>query len=73
MRYLIEIEKFPNKDYTLHIYEGLNVFHPVFSIKTPKHWNKIIVALISFLVASKFINIFQGKSARQKFGVDDTL
>ena len=73
MRYIIEIEKFPNKDYTLHIYEGLNIFKPVFSIKSPKHWNKIIDALALFFVGRKFVNIFQGKAMKEKFLVDDKL
>lgn len=73
MRYIIEIEKFPNKDYTLHVYEGLNIFEPVLSIKSPKHWNKIIEALALFLVSKKFVNIFQGKAMKTKFLEEDKL
>ena len=56
MKYIIEIEKFPNKDYTLHIYEGNNIFAPVLVIRSPKHWNKILVAIAIFLTNKKFIN-----------------
>lgn len=66
MRYIIEIEKYPNKDYTLHIYEGLNIFEPVLSIKSPKHWNKIIEAICIFLTGKKFVNIFQSKALKNK-------
>lgn len=73
MRYIIEIEKFPNKDYTLHVYEGLNIFEPVLSVKSPKHWNKIVEALCLFFVSKKFVNIFQAKALKTKFLEDDKL
>lgn len=73
MRYIIEIEKFPNKDYTLHVYEGLNIFEPVLSVKSPKHWNKIIEALCLFFVSKKFVNIFQGKAMKTKLTEEDKL
>lgn len=73
MKYIIEIEKYPNKDYTINIYEGNNIFSPVFAVKNPKHWNKIIEALALFLVSKKFINIFQGKAMKTKFLEEDKL
>jgi len=73
LRYIIEIEKYPNKDYTLHVYEGLNIFEPVLSVKSPKHWNKIVEALCLFFVGKKFVNIFQAKAMKNKFLEDDKL
>ena len=67
MKYIIEIEKFPNKDYTLHIYEGNNIFVPVFIIRSPKHWNKIITAIGLFLENKQFINVFQNKALKDNF------
>ena len=58
----IEIRKHENKDYTMHIYEKLNYFTPVMSIKKPVHWNKCIEALSQYLRAKKIINVFQKKS-----------
>ena len=57
----IELKKHENKDYTLHIYEKLNYFAPVMSIKKPVHWNKCILALSQYLRAKKMINVFQKK------------
>lgn len=71
MKYIIEIEKYPNKDYTLHIYEGNNIFVPVLIIRSPKHWNKIIQAIAIFLTGKKFINIFQEKAICSKLKEDD--
>jgi hypothetical protein len=70
LKYIIEIEKFPNKDYTMRIYEGNNIFAPVFIVRSPKHWNKIITALGLFLENKKFINIFQDKAMRDKLSVE---
>ncbi len=67
MKYIIEIEKYPNKDYTMRIYEGNNIFVPVFIVRSPKHWNKIITSLGLFLESKKFINIFQNKALKDKF------
>jgi hypothetical protein len=66
MKYIIEIEKYPNKDYTIHIYEGNNIFVPVFIMRSPKHWNKIVSAIGMFLASKKFINIFQEKAINDK-------
>ena len=66
MKYVIEIEKYPNKDYTVRIYEGNNIFCPVFIINSPKHWNKVISSIGLFLESKKFINIFQDKALRDK-------
>lgn len=66
MKYIIEIEKFPNKDYTMRIYEGNNIFAPVYIVRNPKHWNKILTALGMFLESKKFINIFQDKAMKEK-------
>jgi len=73
MKYVIEIEKYANKDYTLNIYEGNNIFLPVFCIKSPKHRNKIGLAIAQFLIAKKFVNIFQAKNLTKNFKEDDTL
>ena len=64
MKVIIEIEKYPNKDYTMRIYEGNNIFVPVLVIRSPKHWNKIITALGLYLENKKFINIFQNKAMK---------
>lgn len=58
----IEIRKHENKDYTMHIYEKLNYFSPIISIKRPVHWNKCVLALGQYLRAKKIINVFQKKS-----------
>lgn len=58
----IEIRKHENKDYTMHIYEKLNYFSPIVSIKRPVHWNKCVLALGQYLRAKKIINVFQKKS-----------
>lgn len=58
----IEIRKYENKDYTMHIYEKLNYFSPIISIKRPVHWNKCVLALGQYLRAKKIINVFQKKS-----------
>lgn len=73
MKYIIEIEKYPNKDYTINIYEGNNIFSPVFAVKNPKHWNKIIEALALFLVSKKFVNIFQAKKLNDSLTSEDKL
>jgi hypothetical protein len=73
LKYIIEIEKYPNKDYTINIYEGNNIFSPVFAIKNPKHWNKILFALRTFLVGKKFINIFQAKKLNDSLTSEDKL
>ena len=76
MKYIIEIEKFPNKDYTMRIYEGNNIFLPVCIVRSPKHWNKILTTLGLFLESKKFINIFQNKSMKDKlldFSEEDKL
>ncbi|MEI7961178.1 MAG: hypothetical protein WCI04_02480 [archaeon] len=66
MKYILEIEKFPNKDYTLRIYEGNNIFNPKLIMKNPKHWNKILTLIGIFLTSKKFINIFQEKAIYTK-------
>ena len=58
----IEIRKHDNKDYTMYIYEKLNYFSPVMSIKKPVHWNKCVLAIGQYLRAKKVINVFQKKS-----------
>jgi len=63
----IEIRKHENKDYTMHIYEKLNYFTPIVSIKKPVHWNKCISTLAQYLRAKKMINVFQKKR------LEDTL
>lgn len=68
MKFVIEIEKYPNKDYTMRVYEGNNIFMPVLIIKSPKHWNKILVALGNFFESKKFINLFQNKALLDKMG-----
>lgn len=57
----------------MNIYEGNNIFSPVFSIKNPKHWNKILFALATFLVGKKFINIFQSKKLKDSLSNEDAL
>ena len=71
MKYILEIEKYPNKDYTLRIYEGNNIFYPVLIIRTPKHWNKILNNIAIFFVSKKFINIFQEKAICTKLKIED--
>lgn len=61
MQLTIEIKKHDNKDYTLHVYEELNYFSPVLSIKKPIHWNKCVTTLAQYLRAKKMINVFQKK------------
>jgi len=73
MRYIIEIKKHPNKDYTLNVYEGLNYFSPVFTIKKPTRWNNCLNQLGQFLVAKKFVNIFQKNKLEKEFMEDDSL
>ena len=63
----IELRKHENKDYTMHIYEKLNYFTPVLSVKTPVHWNKCVKILSQYLRAKKMINVFQKKK------IEDTL
>jgi hypothetical protein len=70
-KFIIELEKFPNKDYTMRIYSGNNIFVPIFIIRSPKHWNKIVTALGLFLENKKFINIFQNKSLKDKLMVEE--
>jgi len=60
-QFTIELRKYKNKDYTMHIYENLNYFAPVLSIKKPIHWNKCVQALSQFLRAKQMINVFQKK------------
>ena len=62
MEILIEIKKHENKDYTLHIYEGINYFQPALSIRTPMHWNKCVQAISQYLRARKMINVYQKSS-----------
>lgn len=62
----IELRKHDNKDYTMHIYEKLNYFSPVLTIKQPVHWNKCVLALSQYLRAKKIINVFQKKSLEDK-------
>lgn len=70
----IEIRKHENKDYTMHIYEKLNYFNPVMSIKKPVHWNKCVQALGQYLRARQIINVFQKKSLENElFDKDDKL
>ena len=70
----IEIRKHENKDYTMHIYEKLNYFAPVMSIKKPVHWNKCVLALSQYLRAKKIINVFQKKSLENElFDKEDKL
>lgn len=70
----IEIRKHENKDYTMHIYEKLNYFNPVLSIKKPVHWNKCVLALSQYLRAKKIINVFQKKSLENElFDKEDKL
>lgn len=70
----IEIRKHENKDYTMHIYEKLNYFTPVMSIKKPVHWNKCVLALSQYLRAKKIINVFQKKSLENElFDKEDKL
>jgi hypothetical protein len=66
LKYIIELEKFPNKDYTMRIYEGNNIFSPVYIVRSPKHWNKVLTSLGFYLESKKFINIFQDKAMREK-------
>lgn len=65
MQITIEIKKHENKDYTMHIYEGVNYFQPTLSIKTPMHWNKITTTLSQYLRAKGMINVFQKKRLEQ--------
>jgi hypothetical protein len=58
----IELRKYENKDYTMFVYEKLNYFTPVLSIKKPVHWNKCMLALSQYLRGRKIINVFQKKS-----------
>lgn len=70
----IEIRKHENKDYTMHIYEKLNYFTPVMSIKKTVHWNKCVLALSQYLRAKKIINVFQKKSLENElFDKEDKL
>lgn len=70
----IEIRKHENKDYTMHIYEKLNYFTPVMSIKKPVHWNKCVLVLSQYLRAKKIINVFQKKSLENElFDKEDKL
>ena len=62
----IEIRKHENKDYTMYIYEKINYFTPVLSIRKPVHWNKCVFALSQYLRAKKIINVFQKKSLENK-------
>jgi hypothetical protein len=73
MKYIIEIEKYPNKDYTMRVYEGNNIFMPVYIVRSPKHWNKILVSLGLFLESHKFINVFQDKAMRDKLAEENSL
>jgi len=57
----IELRKYENKDYTMHIYEELNYFSPSLAIKKPVHWNRCVLALSQFLRAKQMINVFQKK------------
>jgi hypothetical protein len=50
----------------MRIYEGNNIFAPVYIVRIPKHWNKILTALGMFLESKKFINIFQDKAMKEK-------
>lgn len=70
----IEIRKHENKDYTMYVYEKLNYFNPVLSIKKPVHWNKCVQALGQYLRAKKIINVFQKKSLENEiFDKEDKL
>ena len=62
----IEIRKHENKDYTMYVYEKLNYFSPVLSIKKPLHWNKCVIALSQYLRARKIINVFQKKRLEEE-------
>ena len=62
----IELRKHENKDYTMHVYENLNYFTPVLTIKKPVHWNKCVHALSQFLRAKKMINVFQKKKLEEQ-------
>jgi hypothetical protein len=73
MKYTIEITKHLNKDYTVNIYDGLNYFSPVFSIKRPTRWNNCLNQIGQFLNNKKFVNIFQKKRLETEFMEDDTL
>lgn len=57
----------------MNIYEGNNIFSPVFAVKKPKHWNKILFALGTFLAGKKFINIFQAKKLNDSLTSEDKL
>jgi len=67
MKFIIEIKKHPNKDYTVNVYEGLNLFSPVLRITKPTRWNKCLNQIGLFLVGKKFINIFQKHKLEQEF------
>jgi hypothetical protein len=66
MQITIEIKKHENKDYTMHIYEGMNYLQPTLSIKKPMHWNKLLTTLAQYLRAKGMINVFQKKEAEKK-------
>lgn len=70
-QFTIEIKKHENKDYTLYIYENLNYFTPVLTIKKPVHWNKCVLTLSQFLRAKKMINVFQKKRLEDELTTKD--
>ncbi len=73
-KFIIEITKHkPSKDYTVNIYEGLNVFTPVLRIKRPTRWNNCLRQIGLFLQAKKFVNIFQKHKLETSLTEDDKL
>ena len=73
-KFIIEITKHGhNKDYTVNIYEGINIFTPVFKIKRPTRWNNCLRQIGLFLQAKRFINIFQKHKLETSITVDDKL
>jgi hypothetical protein len=73
LQYTIEIKKHQNKDYTIHVYENMNYFCPVFTIKRPTRWNKCVNQLGQYLTGKKFINIFQKSKLERTLKEVETL
>ena len=67
----IELRKYDNKDYTMHVYEKLNYFSPTLSIKKPVHWNKCVTALSQYLRSRNIINVFQKKRLEEELITKD--
>jgi len=73
-KFIIEITKHkPSKDYTVNIYEGINIFTPVFKIKRPTRWNNCLKQIGLFLQAKRFINIFQKHKLETSNTIEDKL